>query len=271
MHDDLEDFLTSADTPERASLLLDAYDAISVTGLRNHSYEIDQLLEEGESMDTVQTITAIHEVLLTIVEGCLNRFGVFVSDEAELKYMAGALRGLTLLDNYSDVETIQKICGSGQPPEEQLAELLELVTEHEASMYLLTFSRVTSRLITNVVGVLSLEGLAPEINDYTYIRVRLRSLLTAYPDLWVLTAVEEGVKLGTSIETVVAPFQTALEQLDAKQGAVQLLGLVFLTDTPDDRLQIALADWLERIYPDLNKVTQAAQVIKALLPQVSYA
>lgn len=270
MFESVEQYLQNVVSPERVTLLLEACQALWVAGITRHVAELESILDVVDDTGTEATVASIHEVLVTMVESALNQFGVMVTDEAELGVMAGALRGLSSLDNYSDVATVRQTCEAGLSNEETLGELLMLVTEYTADDYLQTFETVAPSLFTRLLAALHESPVLADAVDNTYIRVRVRSLLQLYPNLLIRAEVNEGLRLGTPLGALLDAYAERLQELPWTERAIELIGLVLLSPTPDQRLQTVIKDHMEDVFPNINDLTKASMLITTILPKVSY-
>lgn len=277
MFEELETYLLTITSPELTEVYITCLETLASAGITSTVDDLSDVLATESVVGRDQMINEIEAYLRSVMDATCNQFGVFLQDEFNIKYAEAIVRGLNLLTNWDDRETIESICLAELPPEDKLSDLLELVTEYSWVEYASTVARVTPGIFDRLLEqVTTTEDDFDAINNspVAHIIVRVRSLLQQVDNPWILDDVDQGAKLGGSLESLLTLFGIRYEHEVQLNGSLnrnvelltaQYLMYVLASNVPDVELANSAAQGAETVFTNIPTLLAVLQVIPKFL------
>lgn len=276
MFDKLENYLNQWLSEERRGVILDALDAMELYNFPNAWSEISALLEYA----TDEPLDMILDAIETIIQSGLNTlFGMHaLVIQGGIDVKTRVLVGLKTLQNYDDPQTILAMTSDLSDPIQSFCDLLGLVTDRSWADYVDYVTDVSPTLLQRIGALYSAqEEMDVEDDGFPAPEPRksvlVKEFLTKYPGALASTAIKDecrpiGVPLAILLNDSKLPL-VLLEPNAPDQAALEIAGLVLISDTPmNDYVKIA-KDQLEVVFSDINFITKADVALGNYLTEIS--
>lgn len=277
MHLELQLALQHAVTPERLEQILAAHRLLVDVGQTAMDDELLQVLGLDDADQTL-LVSRVTDVLYAGLRQCLQEFEIEMSDTAPLGLMTDVLTTVANLEYYLIPETLLDIANDDSWPEEVIARLVPLLTgsqTDEVLEHLLTVSPTCIARIRQIaedhLGLREVQVRRPEQHER---RIRLLNRLTtltqgANPQI-VKRLAKNGVNSGLSPDILLELALPMLDELEPDQLPGELLGLVYFSNTPLDRVEIVTSDLIGDYCDDQLNPIPLQRRARALQQQLEY-
>lgn len=276
MFDKLENYLNQWLSEERRGVILDALDAMELYNFPNAWSEISALLEYA----TDEPLDMILDAIETIIQSGLNTlFGMHaLVIQGGIDVKTRVLVGLKTLQNYDDPQTILAMTSDLSDPIQSFCDLLGLVTDRSWADYVDYVTDVSPTLLQRIGALYSAqEEMDVEDDGFPAPEPRksvlVKEFLTKYPGALASVAIKDecrpiGVPLAILLNDAKLPL-VLLEPNAPDQAALEIAGLVLISDTPiNDYVKVA-KDQLEVVFSDINFITKADVALGNYLTEIS--
>lgn len=277
MFEYLSAYLEAYATPAQKQLYLDACQTLVDHGVTAHVFAIDQDLAVAESLDSDIVFSSMNEILIPLYIEKLGEMGLVVDHEAPIHLLTDTLRGLLLVENYEDKETLSSMLDCDEGKEAAIADILAAMGQYQSAEYLPIIQDVSDELIARMREVVKSEPTDDQIDhqQVAAIRHRVERFLNL-PDIQghlpilAFSLVRDGLKLGIPHEDLLEGRQEYLDSLKSPEKiAINLLAFILISATVEDDLLRDFSMELELLHIDPLVRTQAhvlaSKLIKALL------
>lgn len=264
MFEFLSAYLENAVTPERRVVFLNACQTLVDNEVIEHAFVIDQQLAMIDNLDNDTVLGGISEYLLTKYRDLLGEFGIAVDDDITLAQITDLFTALMCVEHYENRESIQTCCDDAEGPEEALADILQLTGASHATDYLQWLESVAPELIEKIAENTRFESVdeLPPLAMVEICRERITKLQAdpqaqKYPDLRLLSLLEDGTRLGLGRETYIGNQRAYLETQVPERLAVELLAMILASTQSQDSVLTVLSEELGLLHMDQFKITAA--------------
>ena len=280
MFEYLTAYLNSFATPVQKQIYLDACQTLVDHGVTAHVFAIDQDLAVAESLDSDIVFSSMNEILIPLYIEKLGELGLTVVHEAELPLLVDTLKGLLLVENYEDKDTLSSILDCVEGKEAAVADILALMGSFQSAEYLPILQEASDELIDRLREVVKSEAGDEPIDQslVNAIRYRVERFL-ALEDVnvyWTnngiqaIKLVKDGLKVGIPHEDLLEGRQAFLDDLKKPDViAIELLAFILISATVEDDLMRDFSMELELLHIDPLIRTQAhvlaQKMVKAVL------
>lgn len=261
-------YLDTVVTPERKLVLVEAMRALTRTGLQDHAFHLNQILESQEEQDDV-ILSRIDDLLQNLIDDSLLNFGIVIDPDTPLAIRTAMLNGVLSLDDWSDPEAIQQLCEANDEADGILATLLELVTQISHAEFALYLRRVSPDLIDRIDDVHQryLPDAMPSAEERERAKTRTERFLAQANAPILSQAIADLLLFGGDYHAMLEPYEEQVAALDQAQALPELVGFALASELADEALQAAIEKesqgWWEG-----PSVTQAVNQITRLLKGV---
>lgn len=273
MFETLAAYLDVTATPEQRAVCLDACRTLAEAGLTDHEFLIDQELAVAESYDGDFLIHLQDELLKPILVNVLREFGVRLSEEATLAQFTDVLKALHALDNYEDRQSVLGYCESNDGAEAALADILELLGAYHSTEYLTVLDYVSPSTLERIAEICSrtdVEILAANMEALAPLQIRVTKYLRL-PEMQELKdsvfrqALTDGLRLGLSMDLLIAPYRAQLDALPPPQLLLELVGFALASGNDDAFIRTVLTKEFDHHPLTPDQILKLDVAIKDLL------
>lgn len=280
MFEYLSAYLDAYATPAQKQLYLDACQTLVDHGVTAHVFAIDQDLAVAESLDSDIVFSSMNEILIPLYIEKLGEMGLVVDHEAPIHLLTDTLRGLLLVENYEDKETLSSMLDCDEGKEAAIADILAAMGQYQSAEYLPIIQDVSDELIARLREVVKSEPTDDQIDHQQVAAIRHRverflklpEVEAVRPNLQLIAfeLVSNGLKVGIPHEDLLEGRQDWLEHhKKPEEIAISLLSFILISATVEDDLLRDFSMELELLHIDPLVRTQAhvlaSRLIKALL------
>jgi len=259
MFDEMKEFIQARTSPELMDALVDLDRALTQIRFTMHQDEIDLLIQTESNEDAVAMVPSIVEIFRTGVEVVLRKFQIEVDGETPLPRLTALLNVLHKFEGDDDHAAISAIIGAEKSADETLCDILELKTEWSSEDWMPYFISVSGALIETIEGVIGrYEEIidVPEIVD-AELQDRVNWYHTQEEEVFSKLALDEGVPLGTDMESLVTAFGERIAEGSIEETVGGLVSLCMISNCSLEAMQDEVGFFLEQLYPDLESMQQA--------------
>jgi len=283
MFDKLQNYLSKWVDESKADYYLSALECLDRYGFVAAWSDISAMLEGEVNVPVSMLLDAMDEILQAGMDRVLGEHSIS-AHEAPLRSKTAILNGLKYLVDDSQHELIVAICDNGEDTLEQMAELLAIV-DPEASAswvdYIDTMTFVSDGLITRLKDIheQAIANRMPTEADSLPITPekqqrfqKIRTFIGKYKESLATQAIiSDGSPLGLPLEMVLETYAETMKSYDNKlplTAAVDIVGIVLISDTPLDKLALRAKDLIDEIYADIDYIGLVAKAMESILNEV---
>lgn len=268
----LDSVLTPLITEERKEVILKCVASLESLEYNDALDELQQVVEFNDTMGDNQMLLArIDDVIWNAHETIFKRHEITVSQEATQEIRQSIVDVVSNFDKYIIPDQLLMLFEGGFMPEEILAQMCQLFTEVKADEVWPEVKNVSTNLMVTMKEEIERQvryrGL--EDNDVVpVLRVKMvNDFIRHFGSDTLSMAVEmahAGVRVGT--RTASSLVQQSVEALDKKEtehAAMELFGLVLLSDTPVDQIEKQVRAYVTDFTDDARTSRQMLDTLKA--------
>lgn len=240
---DLEAYLDQATTPELGTIILTSCRVLAESGVSDHEFLLQQQLDTAEGLEFDVVYKQINLILSPLMRQALAEFGVYMVQETPLKLLNVTMESLNQVDDWGDNETLYALADYDEGTTEAFADVVEHISNVPSAEILEYVADVSVDLLTRIREATAAEGQEPQpdAQNVAAARQRLRLLipkvgLVSETSIF-LKALDNGLRLGMSYNATIAPYMTALMDLNKKQLAGELVVFAAASTLPLDKLE----------------------------------
>lgn len=238
-------YLGQITTQERKLVFRNAIEVLTRSGLKDHSFWIDQLMEEADPGDTSDWLLSIEEMLNGAIHSLLEQFGIKLDANCSLEMSTQIFSAILTMDNWSDKTTLSSLAEMDETAEVILAEMIATITSNDAAVYLphLTFvDRSLIDRIDEVCGNSVYPGQMPTAEEEERARHRVAIYFQTYSAPILSQAISEMLLLGADYNGLLSNYEPVLQPLEKEAAINELVGFALASDLPDgESLKKAIA------------------------------
>lgn len=266
-------FLNSVTTVERKLAFQNAYQVLLQVGLRDHVFQIDQMMESDEDTDTGDFLNAVESLLNGAIFSIVMQFGVRLDDACPMAMSAEILQGLLALDNWSDPEALSTAAEIDETPEVALAAMLAIVGAHHEADYLPHLTSVSLNLINRIdeINQTFAAGALPTPEEHTRAHERLAAFFATYSAPILSHAISEMLLIGGGYKGLVSNYESQITGLPMEEAVNELVGFALASELPNGELlqQAVLAECQGWWDGDAANATKLAALVKERLKKAN--
>jgi len=277
MQQRLRQVLNGLATPEQIQLLCEACEVLEELNFRDHEFAIEQLISKPDMVPGELAFQLIEDVFKPTFAEYLQAMGVKLVEDATLSQYKSALFWISRIENFEDQEAINGIASSDESSEDNLAEILSVVSAEPSDNFILMFDSVSDALLTRIAELSEGKEVPVLVDVSEFNRAKARTV--KYFD-WLMERVPEFVgkyikpddlKLGLPAEVILASHREVLEDLPDGDCAKLLIFYLFTSDLPDEAVKPAIANEVEVLFSDIIRAMGVSKQCQVLLGQLNHA
>ncbi|MBE0438196.1 MAG: hypothetical protein IBX57_00320 [Gammaproteobacteria bacterium] len=262
---ELELYIREVTTEGNQQVITQACESLEKLGVVEHEDEILNLMSTKENLDSQSFILNIFNILTSYLSDSINAFGIELEDEnVNLKGLTYILKGLLTLPDYGDPFSVQTILMKERSCTEKLVDILGEVHSEPWYFFAPLISTVSEELVFRVEKIIEKNiGEEEEPHDLSIYRERFKIHKEGKGLLKAEELIQEGIRLKTPIcyiQELTDDYLNTLSKNDVKL-AVEIKGLVLISDTADDKVTAKVRELLEYYAEDINVLTKALMFI----------
>lgn len=277
MFETLAAYLDACVTPEQRKVCLDACNALVDAGVEDLQFMIEQELAVADSLDSDSVLGIAQGVLIPLYANVLSEFGVTLTEEANLAQYVDVFKALDQIDNYDDPETLQGYCDSPEGSQAALADILSVLGTAGSDEYLTILAYVSPSLLERISELTVRENVdeLPKPAIVTEARERVVNYLKL-PNVSAAAtvfrqALEDGLRLGMSLDALIAPYRSQLDGMEPARLTIELLGFALASGNDSAFMRTILSREFEHHQLTADQILKVDVLIRQLLKDVPNA
>ena len=274
---ELRDYLVGATTSELFDVLEDAHKVMERIGLQGTEARFTELLNLDDTVEHGATLGAIVELTRGFLIDIVTEHGIIPQFDILLEELVMLINSILDIQDYEIPTDILDCIQDGVQPEEQLAEMLELVSPWFAERYLEMFDSVATNCIDRIRAFFNerdRNGVAMEQEPPTQVRdavVNLRNFVEFLENkqLIVMELVEGGLRVGYPLQVYLRTYGDDLDSLDPKRAAEELIAMCLISGDSQSNPRESIRGIVDDFVASLDRITLIDAAIKDILLRFS--
>lgn len=268
---ELRDFLAESATPEQLDLIEGAIGAIDGIGLENYKDTYTELLMTNETRDAGETILAIHDYTEQVLGQILQEHGIVISDETTILMMTKIVEGIMSLQDYECPQDLLDLIADDATTEENLAVLLQQVTEYYAETYMSVLEFVNPYLIKRLKDNVQRDSDNQPAEDVNPLEAEQIERLKKYvrflsgSDNTIIDHVRSGLSLGYPLSTYVRSLGLNIEQMPPKRCAQELIAMALISSDAYQKPDESITTIIDHFISSIDQITQITIAMRDIL------
>lgn len=267
---ELREYIVSSATSELSDVLDDAHNALERIGLEGYDEQFNILLNINDEVDAGTTLSSIVELTKGFQINVVQEHGIGVQPDVLVEELTMLINALKDLQDYESPTDILDCIQDGVQPEEQLAEMLELVSPYFAERYLEMFETVSEFAIKRIAQLfneaerngVAMESEPPvEVADAAH---RLRNFVAFLEgkELTTMELVQNGLRVGYPLSVYLKTYGTDIDGMEPKRAAEELVAICLISSDANDQPREAVKEIIDEFVSSLDKITRIDAAIK---------
>lgn len=274
MFDRLQALLNRITTEASATSFIQSLKVMELFDNFDSWSDISTYIESGPAISSSVFIDIVESLILAGLDKILVQFTLHVDGNHVFKSIV--LEGVKLLEDYDDHTAILAAIALDNSPAETMAELLAIVTPLTVDELLMNIMDVSPSLITAIKSRYNDEEIALEDNNTVGLevnkKVAIQHYISTYPSSIAAYAItKEFLPYGITIETLLSKYRLPLQGLEPhapEQAALELIGLVLISDAEHANIRTVVRNHIDFVYADMEFITKMNISIDNQLSQV---
>ena len=267
---ELRDYIVATATSEMSDVLEDAHGSLERIGLEGYDEQFNILLNINDEVDASTTLSSIVELTKGFQLNVVAEHGIGVQPDILVEELTMLINALKDIQDYESPTDILDCIQDGVVPEEQLAQMLELVSPYFAERYLEMFETVSEFSIKRIAqyfneaernGV-AMEAEPPtEVNDAAH---RLRNFVAFLEgkELTTMELVTNGLRVGYPLSVYLKTYGEDIDAMEPKRAAEELVAICLISSDANDQPREAVKEIIDEFVSSLDKITRIDAAIK---------
>lgn len=272
----LRQILDGLATPDQLQLICDACAVLEELNYREHESDIEQLIARPDTETGQVVYDIIEQILKPALAGYLRATGITVSDEITLADLKDLVFWVVRIENYEEQDAINGIATSDESAEDNLAEILALVSATPAERFSVLLDSVSDSLIDRIAELTDGKEtpILPDSRDFDRAKQRtlryVNWLETTDPDTYAMLDLS-GLRLGLSSEVILSLHRDQLAAIEPKRCAKLLMLYLLSSDIDDEQILPAIGVEAELLYENIVQGMELTRAARALAGQLTNA
>lgn len=276
---DYNELLSGVVSPEVISNYQELSEVLAELGPTPHEDELEYYASIEDNEDPSASGITVDIILRTAANKLLRNIYVEVSEDLPIAMLTTLLRGMQIEEG-DLLLSLEDIVAEDRAPEETLLDILEAVTPYSAEDWLPHITLVDSKLIDAIKERIDRFSqvsnvVLDESDQIRYIHqneqlMRINALHTLNPDALSLKALEEGMQVGTGMESLFGHYADHLTTVSMEKAVTDVVSLCVLAGTDKDAMLDEAMFFLEDLYPELSDTQKARQCLVKSLEQYNF-
>lgn len=244
MNEEVRKVLEHLILEEQLEVILDIIDTLLALDYGNALDEIAQIIMIADDYaDSAMLVERINDILRTALDYILDTYEVKLTDEATALQRHLVVKTLIGIPLYILPDELMNHIAANYDNEETLAHIVKSLTNldvDEALEVLMFISQGSiDHIKATIVDRMSIQGVALEhVTDITRVQHinKLISIFGKEKLSLLMELTNSGVRIGRTIEDLMNISFPALERMDIESATLEMIGLVWFSDTPEDQI-----------------------------------
>jgi hypothetical protein len=271
MLDILQQYLNECASPEDGAAIGAAQEIFDKLGLQTQDMGFEQLIILADDSDPGQTLTDMYNLTRQLQDSLLHQHGIRLSDMCPIGIQTDILNALLEIPELEDKHDVISIAKQPLNALEVLAELVEKVTHHSAETILEHLLFVSQSLIAQVASLADQDQVKEDDEAERLSRKGRIEKFTLWMDFCKQTQseiqllVKQGIDAGFPFAMYVSLIGRDFEAMPEADAAINLVGMAFLSEDGAGNPQALIAERLETLIADPEKLTRVSMSIREML------
>ena len=254
-----------------AQKLYDAGYESHLPAMRDHI----ALNSQGSAIDAMDAVRG--QIIRSYAE-VFRGFGIVLNiEDIKPTVLTGTLDTLMYVQECNDIDSIAAIVDNGETTELTMSDLVQFATPLRAEDVVDHYDEVSSSLIDRIVETVinNVEADTGEdgvVFDNSFQVNRVRQFLERYPDVELMSLIENGVRIGMSLDTYLPTVLNRLDEPSVEDVVKEVTACVLASDiVSDDAVIKTIIDNVDGYLSDPTVTPSIKGHLDRLLENVGYA
>lgn len=263
MQQEIEDFIRSSYEHSKADLMLQSFELFEEAQLEDYEGDFLEILMEEGSIDATELPDQFFGVMLSTLLLIVKAHGVKLQAETPHWIVNEIVRGLMAIEYYLDPVEMIRVTEGDSDNEEQLAEMLYLVTGTESGVLVQYIEDMNTSLLKRVVELFTArviedpDKLAEDAAAYKLVaRVKDISRFMADRNLLAMQLIERGVLAGANFDEYLHYIHHLLDDSVPDVVAKELFAIFSLSRDGSANMLDLYREKSEIIFHDADRIFQ---------------
>ena len=271
MLDILNDYLNGAVTSELKIAIEDAHAVFERIELPNYENGFEELLMTDDTVSLGDTPIHITNLTIAFLRQILFQHGITTVEGTDIVTLTKLARAMLDIQDYDNPTEITRTASTYGSPEEILAEIIALVTEHNADEILIHLETVSQMTITRIIEVMGQHSEDEESDEDITLRrqrvelfVRLQNYLMK-PIIHTSLMLSEGLDVGLPFLIYADRIGRDFESMPVETVSHELVAMALISADGMTNPAAIIKQNIERFISSLDKVTKVDIAVSDLL------
>jgi hypothetical protein len=228
-------YLDQVTSPERKLVFQNAMDALTQAGIQDHSFWVDQMMEQDDLGDATDFLRDVEEMLKGAIASLMLRFGVRLDDSCPLALSTDILQAISRMDNWDDKAALSNLAELDETPEVILAEMLQVTGTRHSNDYLPHLFYVSQALIDRIdqLNATVWDAALPSREDHERAQSRLVAFFAGYSAPILSQAISEMLLIGGDYKGLLSSYEAEIQKLAMEPAVNELVGFALASELPN--------------------------------------
>jgi hypothetical protein len=271
MLDIMKQFLAGNATPALQDAIKDAYTILERCNAGDIDFSFEDMLMIDDIVDAGTTIGKMTHFITDLQHGILGTFGVEVDAELTIADLTMFIRAILDIEDYEDSEALVRITMGELRPDESFAEIVALMSHHNADELLYKIERVDASLIRRIQDVASATDDELVTDEERLQRSKYVHMLRRFchyinsRQLTVVDMIRDGIAVGYPFSVYADQIGRAFEGIVPEHVAKEMIAMALVSSDGINNPTSTIKAHLENYVADLNTITKIDIEVKRLL------
>lgn len=278
MNPAIELFVRNAYNYSKADLLLESFDVFLDTEIASLENDFTELLMLEGSIDRSELTLKFEQLVTENIQALILQHGVKVNEEATLSILNQIIIGLMSIQYYLDYEAVLRVVEEGVESEDQLSQILEMVTGIDKELLYPAFDVVSEALIEKIEElfegkqVQTKQEILVEEEQFKVVRkVRDVARYINRPDLMGIRLINANVFISAPFENYLHYVHHELEDKTPEEVAYELFVLLNMSKDGYKNNISVFEQYSDLLFHNIDLVSRVkSQLIKIIQGFDSY-
>lgn len=267
MQDVLRDYIVDSATPELAQALIEAHTVFDRIDQPEYEGGFEEILMMDDLTDENGTLTAIVNLTTSLQHQILSEHAVSLSDTADMEMATVFITGILDVETYDNKTQLLQTASLDGFPEEVFAEVMALVSKHNAEE-LLPYIEVVSPTVITAIKDLATEE-TPLADTEEERQAKLDALLSfnhflhAYGNkrLAIAKLLMQGLDVGYPFSVYIGMVGRDLESMKPEQAAQELVGMALISSDGRTNPLNVIKQNIDHYIADVDMITKINVIV----------
>ena len=263
MNDDIISFITDHFGEGQKELLTESFELFELYDLDGYRDDFVNIIMTADNTAVDSMVMKFMSIVSDYVMFIIHSHDIRLKEDTPLSVMNEIARGLLVLENFEDSDTMVRMAFNTNESAENLCDLLTLVTDKDATYFMQHIEYVDDSLLKLIVelnkekaNTVDQESITVELLDKNIARLKALALLPEYKQTIGFRLIMDDVPLGLPFDTYAQYGNDTFETTSNDEIAREIIVMLAMSSDGITMPQITFRKWSDSHFSDLNQITQ---------------